>query len=95
MPEHLLFLTGSLAEAGLRRVLQELHEPDFSWEVREMGLKVAALMTGRTESPSMDTLNFQNVFGWKVKMNQPYGHYSHRGFLLILKRKERHGCDQV
>lgn len=45
MSEHLLFLTGSLAEANLRRVLQDLKEPDFSWEVREMGLKVAALMT--------------------------------------------------
>ena len=46
MSEHLLLLTGSLAEANLRRVLQDLKEPDFTWEVREMGVKVAALMTG-------------------------------------------------
>ncbi|MCB1800405.1 MAG: dihydropteroate synthase [Gammaproteobacteria bacterium] len=46
MPEHLLFLTGSLAELNLRRVLQDLGPVDFSWEVRNLGLKVAALMTG-------------------------------------------------
>lgn len=46
MPEHLLFLTGSLAEPGLRRVLQDLGATEFTWEVRQLGLKVAALMTG-------------------------------------------------
>ena len=46
MPEHLLFLTGTLAEPGLRRVLGELQAPAFSWEVRQLGIKVAALMTG-------------------------------------------------
>ena len=46
MSEHLLFLTGSLAEHNLQRVLQDLGETAFSWEVRNLGLKVAALMTG-------------------------------------------------
>ncbi|MCP5304522.1 MAG: dihydropteroate synthase [Chromatiaceae bacterium] len=45
MSEHLLFLTGSLAAPSLHRVLHDLQAPTFSWEVRELGLKVAALMT--------------------------------------------------
>lgn len=44
MPEHILFLTGRLAEPQLRRVLGEL-DAGFSWEVRVLGLQVAALMT--------------------------------------------------
>lgn len=47
--EHLVFLTGRLAEPSLRRVLESLDaaagETPFSWEVREIGLQVAALMT--------------------------------------------------
>lgn len=46
MPEKLLFLTGSLAEDGLHRVLADLGETDFDWRVHNLGLKVAALMTG-------------------------------------------------
>jgi dihydropteroate synthase-like protein len=41
----LLFLTGRLAEPALRRVLAEIAPGRFDWEVREMGLQVAALMT--------------------------------------------------
>lgn len=47
--EHIVFLTGRLAEPALRRVLEALAsasgEAPFSWEVREIGLQVAALMT--------------------------------------------------
>jgi dihydropteroate synthase-like protein len=43
--ERLLFLTGRLAEPRLLRVLQSLGETPFAWEVRQMGVKVAALMT--------------------------------------------------
>ncbi len=43
--ERVLFLTGRLAEPQLRRVLQGLQPPPFEWEVREIGLQVAALMT--------------------------------------------------
>ena len=43
--EHLLFLTGHLAAPGLRRVLEALPAVDFSWEVRDLGISVAALMT--------------------------------------------------
>jgi len=44
--EHIVFLTGRLAEASLARVLGGITEAPFSWEVREIGLQVAALMTG-------------------------------------------------
>jgi dihydropteroate synthase-like protein len=47
--ERIVFLTGRLAEPALRRVLAEIAPPGdaapFSWEVREIGLQVAALMT--------------------------------------------------
>ena len=43
--EHVLFLTGRLAEASLKRVLDGIESPPFTWEVREIGLQVAALMT--------------------------------------------------
>ena len=45
MPDHVLFLTGHLAEARLRQALRELGEVPFSAEVRNIGVKVAALMT--------------------------------------------------
>ena len=43
--EHLVFLTGRLAEPALRQVLGGLADAPFTWEVREIGLQVAALMT--------------------------------------------------
>jgi dihydropteroate synthase-like protein len=45
MPEHLVFVTGHLAEPRLRQVLAGLGETAFTWEVRNLGVKVAALMT--------------------------------------------------
>ncbi len=45
MPEHILFLTGSLARKRLERVLAELRPDEFSHEIRDIGVKVAALMT--------------------------------------------------
>ena len=43
--EHIVFLTGRLAQPGLERVLQGIDDAPFTWEVREIGLQVAALMT--------------------------------------------------
>jgi dihydropteroate synthase-like protein len=43
--ERIVFLTGRLAEANLRRVLATIEPPAFEPEVREIGLQVAALMT--------------------------------------------------
>jgi len=44
MSERILFLTGKLAEKQLRQILAAM-EPDFSYRVLDMGVKVAALMT--------------------------------------------------
>ncbi|WP_018078576.1 DUF6513 domain-containing protein [Thiobacillus denitrificans] len=45
MPEHILFLTGRLAESQLKRVLGDLGDAGFTWEVQVLGVQVAALMT--------------------------------------------------
>lgn len=50
MLEHILFLTGRLAQPALERVLTRLQPAEdgaasFTWETREIGLQVAALMT--------------------------------------------------
>lgn len=43
--DHVIFLTGRLAERSLIRVLESMAPTPFSWEIREIGLQVAALMT--------------------------------------------------
>jgi len=43
--EHIVFLTGRLAEKALERVLASMTPAPFTWEVREIGLQVAGLMT--------------------------------------------------
>jgi dihydropteroate synthase-like protein len=43
--EHILFLTGRLAQPQLEKVLGGIADAPFSFEVREIGLQVAALMT--------------------------------------------------
>ncbi len=45
MPEHILFLTGKLAKKRLHRVLESMQPTDFTYEIRELGVSVAALMT--------------------------------------------------
>jgi dihydropteroate synthase-like protein len=45
MTERLLFLTGHLAYPRLDRLLRSMGETTFSWEVCDIGVKVAALMT--------------------------------------------------
>lgn len=44
MAEHILFLTGKLAEKQLRQVLADM-EPEFRYTVHQLGVSVAALMT--------------------------------------------------
>jgi dihydropteroate synthase-like protein len=46
MRERLLFLTGHLAFPRLVRILRSMNEPPFDWKVENIGVKVAALMTG-------------------------------------------------
>lgn len=45
MAERLLFLTGHLAEARLTETVKSIGLEDGSWAVRNIGIKVAALMT--------------------------------------------------
>lgn len=45
MDEHILFLTGKLAEKRLHKVLAAMQATEFSYEVRNLGVSVAALMT--------------------------------------------------
>ena len=45
MTEHILFLTGKLAEKSLHRVLESIQPTSFSYEVLNIGLNVAGLMT--------------------------------------------------
>ena len=42
----LLFLTGHLARPRLDRILSGLADPEFAWEIADIGVKVAALATG-------------------------------------------------
>jgi dihydropteroate synthase-like protein len=45
MAERLLFLTGHLARARLERILSDLGKTAFTYEIVDIGVKVAALMT--------------------------------------------------
>ena len=45
MAERIAFITGHLARARLEKVLSGLGETEFSWEIVDIGVKVAALMT--------------------------------------------------
>ena len=45
LSDRLLFLTGKLAYASLVRVLESMQPTDFGYEVRNLGVNVAALMT--------------------------------------------------
>ncbi len=43
--EHLLLLTGKLAEKSLEKTMKSIGEEDFTYEVHNLGISVAALMT--------------------------------------------------
>ena len=45
--EQILFLTGKLAEKRLHRILESMQPTDFSCEVENIGVNVAALMTAK------------------------------------------------
>lgn len=45
MAERLVFLTGHLAKVRLERLLAGLGETEFAWEIIDIGVKVAALMS--------------------------------------------------
>lgn len=45
MPDNILFLTGKLAEGSLNKVLSSMQSPAFDYQVAQLGISVAALMT--------------------------------------------------
>ena len=45
MAENLLFLTGKLAEKSLHKVLAEMQPTPFEYQIAQLGISVAALMT--------------------------------------------------
>ena len=45
MSERILFLTGKLAESSLSKTLETISDPGFDYEIRVLGVSVAALMT--------------------------------------------------
>ena len=45
MPERILFLTGKLAEKSLNRVLDQMRPAEFTYQVLNIGISVAGLMT--------------------------------------------------
>ena len=47
MTEHILFLTGKLAEKRLQRVLDSMKPVEFTYEIRNIGVSVAALITAK------------------------------------------------
>jgi dihydropteroate synthase-like protein len=57
MPEHILFLTGRLAQSSLSKVLASLNDPPFTYEVRDLGLQVAGLMTSEMVLRRLASLN--------------------------------------
>lgn len=62
MAEHILFLTGKLAEKSLHRVLESMQPTEFTYEVRQLGVSVAALMTTQIiEKRLTDTGHAQKV----------------------------------
>ena len=45
MPERILFITGRLAEASLRKTLDRIESKGFTYEIHQIGVSVAALAT--------------------------------------------------
>ena len=54
MAERILFVTGKLAEKSLRRTLAGMSAPAFAYDVRVLGVAVAALMTGELIQKRLD-----------------------------------------
>ncbi len=62
MTDHILFLTGKLAEKSLHRVLESMQPTEFTYEVTQLGVSVAALMTTKLiEKRLTDTGNANKV----------------------------------
>lgn len=60
MAEKILFLTGKLAEPSLRKVLQEMAPIPFDYQIHQLGLSVAALMTDKMIARRLKSENFSD-----------------------------------
>ena len=61
MSEHILFLTGKLAEKQLNQILAKM-QPEFTYTVHQLGIKVAALMTAEMIGRRLkDTFNADRI----------------------------------
>lgn len=58
--EHILFLTGKLAQKRLQRILEEMAPAEFTYEIRNIGVSVAALMTAQMLTRRLTDLNGVN-----------------------------------
>src|SRR5215217_2177059 len=45
LSEHILFLTGKLAEQSLNNILEDMQPTEFTYRVHQIGINVAALMS--------------------------------------------------
>ncbi len=43
--KNILFITGKLAEKGLKTVVNSIEDKNFSYEIRNLNVNVAALLT--------------------------------------------------
>ena len=55
--EHILFLTGKLAHKRLANILQDMAPDEFTYEIRNIGVSVAALMTAQMIGRRIDQLD--------------------------------------
>jgi dihydropteroate synthase-like protein len=55
MPEHLLFVTGRLARPRLEKVLAVMAPREFTYAVKDLGVKVAALITNELLQRRLET----------------------------------------
>jgi dihydropteroate synthase-like protein len=61
MSEHILFLTGKLAEQQLHAILKKM-QPEFTYTIHQIGVKVAALMTADMIARRLkDTFNANRI----------------------------------
>jgi Family of unknown function (DUF6513) len=58
--EHILFLTGKLAQKRLENILNEMSPTEFTYEIRNIGVSVAALMTAQMISRRVTDLKGAN-----------------------------------
>ena len=54
---HILFVTGKLAENNLSKILEDIKEKEFTYEIRCININVAALMTTELISKKLGSIS--------------------------------------